>query len=113
MNRRTFIATATAATSATGLAAAHTADPHGAWLARWRKLRDAINDHPTGDGAEVEAIEAERSGIEDRLIATEARTLEGIRAQVEWLKEDADGFWCCDDHRRVTARILRALEGIA
>ena len=85
------------------------ADPHLAWLKRWRELFAAIDAHHTGEGPEADLLYEEKYAIENLIASTRAETLAGVLAQVEWLVADGELYWACGEHHTVANNILSSL----
>ncbi len=69
-------------------------DPHAAWLQEWREAGKAWNDACEKYGYETEhseAMWARREKLCSKIHSTQARTLEGITAQVTWIIEESAG----------------------
>lgn len=83
----------------------------------WRTLHDQATTAwlaTEEDTPEHEALWDQREKYQDLICQTTARTFEGAALQMEWLIEDAEPYWGCDNHREVAQRILTALrEGLA
>lgn len=95
MPRRMFLAAAPAALVTSNAGHAGQGDPHRAWLEEWQENRDIVNDHSIGEGPLVDALDARRFRLEDLIAETPPRTMEGFKAQLEWLVLDADDAWNC------------------
>lgn len=94
MRRRQFLAgSLTVPALGAGIAtAAIVRDPHPEWVEQWRRARDdwdkAAQFDDNGDGpACMEAYRREML-LRDRIVKTEARTQEGIDAQIAFLAEE-------------------------
>lgn len=72
-------------------------DPHHAWFDEWKRirseyLRDGITD---GDENEHGVVLLDRAeALADQIAKTQARTIDGVAAQLDWIDKDSDGLEC-------------------
>ena len=89
-------------------------DPHAAWLQEWREAGKAWSDALDKYGDETERSEAmwaRRDQLRSKIHSTQARTLEGVTAQVTWIIEESAGDFVFVGQIEVLKLILAGLQG--